>query len=112
VAKELGVTADAARFVGRQDPSVPAPIRDAAFMAPKPGEHQPQYEALSQPDGDALLLGVLAVRVDAAPPNPQQMSAQAHDLALQYGEDDARAYIDQARNTAKVQKNIGIFDQQ
>jgi peptidyl-prolyl cis-trans isomerase D len=112
VAKELGVTAEAARFVGRQDPSVPAAIREAAFKAPKPGEHQPLYEALPQPDGGALLLGIMAVHVDTAPANPQQISAQIHDLALQYGEDDARAYIEQARKTAKVQKNIEAFDQQ
>ena len=112
VAKELGVTADAARFVGRQDPSVPAAIREAAFRAPKPAEHQALYQALPQPDGGALVLGVLAVRVDAAPPDPQQISTQTHDLALQYGEDDARAYIEQARKTAKVQKNIEVFDQQ
>ena len=112
VAKELGVTAEAARFVGRQDPSVPAAIREAAFIAPKPGEHQPLYQALPQPDGGALVLGIMAVRVDTAPANPQQISAQAHQLALQYGEDDARAYIEQARKSAKVQKNIGVFEQQ
>jgi peptidyl-prolyl cis-trans isomerase D len=112
VAKELGVTAEAARFVGRQDPSVPAAIREAAFRAPKPGEHQPLYQALPQPDGGALVLGILAVHVDSAPPDPQQISTQTHDLALQYGEDDARAYIEQARKTAKVQKNIEVFDQQ
>jgi peptidyl-prolyl cis-trans isomerase D len=112
VAKELGVTAEAARFVGRQDPSVPAAIRAAAFQAPKPGEHQPLYQALPQPDGGALVLGILAVRVETAPPDPQQISAQTHELALQYGEDDARAYVEQARKSAKVQKNIEVFDQQ
>jgi peptidyl-prolyl cis-trans isomerase D len=112
VAKELGVTAEAARFVGRQDPSVPAAIREAAFRAPKPGEHQPLYEALPQPDGGALLLGIMAVRVDTTPANPQQVASQVHDLTLQYGEDDARAYVEQARKTAKVQKNIAVFDQQ
>jgi peptidyl-prolyl cis-trans isomerase D len=112
VAKELGVPAEAARFVGRQDPSVPAAIREVAFKAPKPAEHQALYEALPQPDGGALVLGILAVRVDAAPTDTQQISAQTHQLALQYGEDDARAYVEQARTTAKVQKNIGVFDQQ
>ncbi len=112
VAKELGVTSDAARFVGRQDPSVPAPIREAAFKSPKPTEHQPLYQALPQPGGGALVLGIMAVRVDTAPADPQQLSAQTHELALQYGEDDARAYIEQARKTAKVQKNIEVFDQQ
>jgi hypothetical protein len=54
----------------------------------------------------------MAVRVAPAPTDPQQMAAQTHQLALQYGEDDARAYVEQARKTAKVQKNIEVFDQQ
>ncbi len=46
VAKDLGVTAEAARFVGRQDPSVTAQIRDAAFKAPKPSAQQPVVPGL------------------------------------------------------------------
>ena len=111
VAKDLGVSADAARFVGRQDPSVPALIREAAFTAPKPG-HQATYQAFPQPDGGAVVLAVTAVRAETGPTDPQQISAQMHDLAVQYGEDDARAYIEQARKSAKVQKNIGVFEQQ
>ena len=34
------------------------------------------------------------------------------DLAAEYGEADATAYVEQARKTAKVQKNIELFDQQ
>ncbi len=112
VAKELGVTSEAARFVGRQDPSVPAPIREAAFKAPKPGEHQPLFQALAQPDGGAVVLGILAVRLEAAPTDKQQISTQVHDLASEYGDNDATAYIDEARKSAKVQKNIELFDQQ
>jgi peptidyl-prolyl cis-trans isomerase D len=111
VAKELGVTAEAARFVGREDPSVPAQVREAAFKAAKPDAH-PVYQVLTQPDGGAVLLGVLAVRVDAAPVDKQQISGQMHDLALQYGEDDTNNYLEQVRKDAKVQKNIELFDQQ
>ena len=112
VAKELGVTSEAPRFVGRQDPSVPAPIRNAAFTAPKPAEHQGVFQALAQPDGGAAVLAVLAVRLNAASTDKQQISAQIHDLAAQYGEDDANDYLEQARKSAKVQKNIELFDQQ
>ncbi len=44
VAKELGVTAEPARFIGRDDPSVPAPVRTAAFDA---GEACRRQERLS-----------------------------------------------------------------
>ena len=58
------------------------------------------------------MLAVTAVRSDAAPDDQQQITSVMHDLAVSYGEDDARAYIEQARKAAKVQKNIGVFDQQ
>jgi peptidyl-prolyl cis-trans isomerase D len=112
VAKELGVTAEAARFVGRQDPSVPAPVREAAFKAPKPAEHQPVYEAVPQADGGAVVLGVMAVRVEAAPTDKQQIGEAEKELASQYSEDDGNAYVEQARKLAKVQKNTALFDQQ
>ena len=112
VAKDLGVSADPARFVGRQDPSVPAPIREAAFKAAKPAEHQATYQTFTQPDGSTVVLAVSAVRSNAAPDDQQQITSLMHDLAVQYGEDDARAYIEQARKAAKVQKNIGVFEQQ
>jgi hypothetical protein len=106
------VSSDAARFVGRQDPSVPAQIREAAFKAPKPAGQAGAYEAFAQPDGGAVVLAVTAVRTATAPPDAQQMSTLTRELAVEYGDDDARAYIDQARKDAKVQKNIGVFDQQ
>jgi peptidyl-prolyl cis-trans isomerase D len=112
VAKDLGVTAEAARYVGREDPSVPAQVREAAFKAPKPGEHQAVYETLAQPDGSAVILGVLAVRVDTQPADKQQMSTEVRELGDQYGDDETRAYVEQVRKDAKVQKNIGLFDQQ
>ncbi|HTV79149.1 MAG TPA: peptidylprolyl isomerase [Steroidobacteraceae bacterium] len=112
VAKQLGVSADAARFVGRQDPSVPAQIREAAFKAPKPAAQHATYEALAQPDGGAVVLAISAVRTGAAPTDQQQVSSMVHDLDAEYADDDVRAYIEQARKSAKVQKNIGIFDQQ
>src|SRR5690606_14856548 len=41
VAKELGVEAEPARFVGRDDPSVPGEVRSLVFTAPKPAEGKP-----------------------------------------------------------------------
>src|SRR6202158_3838816 len=36
VAQELKVAADPAHFVGRRDPSIPEPVRDDVFAAPRP----------------------------------------------------------------------------
>jgi len=112
VLKGLGVSADAARFVGRQDDKVPAQIREAVFKAPKPAEHQAVYQAFAEPDGSAVVLGITAVRQESAPMDQQQVATLAQGLASGYGDDDARAYIEQVRKSAKVQKNIGVFDQQ
>jgi len=88
------------------------PVREAAFSAPKPGEQKAVFQALAQPDGGAVVLGVLAVRVDTQPADKQQMATEVRDLGQQYGDDETRAYVEQARKDAKVQKNIGLFDQQ
>jgi hypothetical protein len=40
------------------------------------------------------------------------MSTEVRDLGQQYGDDETRAYVEQARKDAKVQKNIGLFEQQ
>jgi peptidyl-prolyl cis-trans isomerase D len=111
LARQLGVTADPARFVGREDPSVPPQIRDAAFKAPKPAAGQAVYQAVAQPDGGAVILGITAVRVAAAPPDKQQLNAQLQDLVAEYGAGDATAYLEQVRKAATVQKNIEVFDQ-
>ncbi len=92
---------------------MPAPIREAAFQAPKPAEHQPLYQALRAARrrcGGAGRHG--GARRMRRPRDPQQLRPRYTTSPLQYGEDDARAYIEQARKTAKVQKNIGVFDQQ
>lgn len=112
VAKELGVSAAAPRFIGRRDPSVPAQVRTEAFKSVKPADHKAVYQAFAQPDGGAVVMGVMAVRADAIPANPQQASSQTHDLATTYGDDDVNAYLDQVRREAKVQKNVSVFDQE
>ncbi len=112
VAKELGVKSDPARFVGRDDPSVPADIRTAAFKAPKPVAGRPVFQAVPQPGGNVLLLGVLSVRIEAPTADSAQQVAQAaSQLASQYGADDGEDYLTAVRKAAKVQKNLALFDQ-
>ncbi len=51
VLQGLGVTADAAHFVGRQDPSIPAQIREEVFHAPRPEGGKPVYRVVALSDG-------------------------------------------------------------
>ena len=112
VAKDLGVKSDPARFVGRQDPSVPAAVRTAGFKAPKPAAGKPVFQALPQADGTILLLAVAAVKNE--PPTAdsmQEISQAGSQLAQQYGTEDAESYLAAARKAAKVEKNLALFDQ-
>ena len=61
VARELGVPADPARFIGRGDPSVPAQLRETVFAAPKPGD-KPVYRAVKLETGGAALVAITKLR--------------------------------------------------
>jgi peptidyl-prolyl cis-trans isomerase D len=73
VATQLKVSADPAHFIGRNDPSVPAQIRDAAFAVPRPAG-KPELRAVTLNDGGAALIAVSAVRTAAAHDNEAQES--------------------------------------
>jgi peptidyl-prolyl cis-trans isomerase D len=109
VAKELGLTADAAHFVGRQDPSVPAPVRDAVFKAPKPASGKSVNRAVPLENGGAAVVAITGVRTE---PNPdaEQLARERHDAAMRHGQGDAVAYLDELRRTADVSKNPKAFE--
>lgn len=108
VAQELKLAADPAHFVGRQDPSIPAQVRDAVFAAPRPAG-KPVYRALSMSDGGAAVFAVLAVRTAPAH-DPQQQASRAQQEAEQAGTAEATAYLQEVRRTAEVRKNPKAFD--
>src|SRR6516165_5030978 len=55
VATQLKVSADPAHFIGRNDPSVPAQIREAAFAVPRPAG-KPEITTLTLNDGSGAAL--------------------------------------------------------
>jgi peptidyl-prolyl cis-trans isomerase D len=109
VAQELKLAADPAHYIGRRDPSVPAPVRDAVFAAPKPVAGHPEYLALSQSDGGAAVVAVTAVRTAAARDAAAQ-AARAAQEAERVGSEDASAYLSELRRTADVRKNPKAFE--
>ena len=106
VAAMLKQTAAASRFIGRDDPSVPAQVSTIAFAAPKP-LHGPVYEAQVLPDG-AALVAVTAMRSGQSE-SPTVDHALAQELIERDGSADAEAYLAQMRATAKVIKNPNAF---
>ena len=109
VAQSFGVTAEAARFVGRNDPSIPAAIRTAAFAAPRPAP-APVYRALTTSDGGAAVVVVLGVRTAAAVPGAQEKAERDQQHADRDGTADVMAYEAEMRRTASVRKNPKAFD--
>jgi len=110
VARDLKVSADPARFVGRTDPSIPAAMRSAAFASAKPTPGHPVYRALTLPTG-AAVLAILEVKSQPEAIKPEQLIALKQQAAEQSGAIDARAYLDELRRTAKVEKNPQAFEQ-
>lgn len=107
VARALKQKADPAKFIGRDDPSVPASVGTIAFGAPKP-DHGPVYVAEELAGGGAALVAVTAVR-SGQTDNPVLARALAQRQIEGDGAGDVAAYIAQMRATAKVAKNPNAF---
>jgi len=108
VAQELKLVADPAHFVGRRDPSIPAPLRDAVFAAPRPAG-KPVFRALALGDGGAAV--VVVTRVRTAAEHDQRVQAnRAVQEAERQGTDEAMAYVEEVRRTADVRKNPKAFE--
>ena len=109
VAKQLGVTVEAPRFIGRDDPSVPAPVRTAAFDSAKPAVGKAVYRIAQLSDGGAAVLAVSGVRLDPSTA-PQLQVAQQREVMGRQGQGDAIAYVEELRRTAEVSKNPKAFE--
>ena len=108
VAQELKVSAEPAHFVGRHDPSIPAPVREAVFAVPRPAG-KPVFRELSLSDGGAALVEVTRVRTAKAHDEETQVT-RARQEAERLGTDDASAYVEEMRRTADVRKNPKAFE--
>ncbi len=109
VAKVVGATAAAPKFIGRADRSVPEPIRAPAFDAPKP-EGKPTYEKIALPNGDAVLLAVLGVRQDPSADEATETVALRRQFARRQAALEAQSYAVAARDDAKVTLNPQAID--
>jgi peptidyl-prolyl cis-trans isomerase D len=108
VAKSLGITAQAPKFIARSDQDVPMEIRTTAFRAPKPAQKS-IYENVSFANGDAAVLAFSAVRED-----PNAAIVKDADIrrqfASQIASSEAQSYAAAARADAKVTLNPKAID--
>ncbi len=107
VAASLGITAEAARFVSRGDPSIPDALRTAVFEAPRPTE-KPVVRQTTLDDGAAIFV-LTRTRVTDISANPQLVEQQNQLLLRRAAEGDIAAYLAEARRKAKVVKNPRVF---
>jgi peptidyl-prolyl cis-trans isomerase D len=109
IAKSLGVTAEAARFVGRDDPSTPAPIRSVAFEVPPPAG-KPIYRAVSLDDGGAAVVAITGSRLDPEGNSSDRLKERREQAAARHGSGDVAAYVAEVRRRADVTKNPKAFE--
>jgi hypothetical protein len=111
IAKELGITAEAARFVGRADPSVPAQVGEAVFAAQRPAPGRPRTSAISLDQGGAAVIQLSAVRTAPDDGNKELRSQRASQVLERAGQADVAAYVLELRRKADVQKNPSVIEQ-
>ncbi len=109
VLHELGVTAEPAHFVGRADPSVPAPIREAVFRAPKP-DGKPVFRAVQLAEGGAALFAVTSLRTRGDVTDAKADAEAAQKALNRQAEGDVEAYMGEVRRKADVKKNPKAFE--
>jgi peptidyl-prolyl cis-trans isomerase D len=107
VARELGATAEPARFVSRGDPSIPAALRTAVFEAPRPAD-KPLVRMATLDEGSALFV-LTRTRVADSTANPMMVQQQNQQLQQRAAEGDVVAYVNEARRKVKVVKNPRLF---
>ncbi len=109
VAKSYNVPAEAARFVGRGDPSIPAALRTAIFEAPRPTA-APAIRTATLDDGSTAVYVVTRTRVADAGANPA-MTVQMNDqLQQRSAQGEVAAYVNEAKRKAKIVLNPGVFE--
>jgi peptidyl-prolyl cis-trans isomerase D len=109
VAKSLGVTAEAPKFVSRSDQAVPLDVRKDAFDGPKPSNH-PVYSSVPLTNGDAAVVQVSAVREDPSGDLKAQDAEARREFAQATAASEAQAYEVAARADSKVTLNPQALD--
>ena len=108
LAKGLGATPNAARFIDRRDPAVPAEVRTAAFDVARPAAGKTSSKAVVTSDGAAVVV-VSQTRVLPAAGDAAVRAARGQELAGRQAIGALAAYVEDMREKAKVTKNPQAF---
>ncbi len=110
--RELKVTPAAKRYAGRQDKEIPPTVLQIAFAVPRSAVSagQPRYQSSKLDNGDFALVAVTAIRSGTETPEAAAERAQrGRRTAQQVGGEEFSAYLAELERTAKIQRNLAIF---
>jgi peptidyl-prolyl cis-trans isomerase D len=102
VAVESGGKLNATIMLGRTDTSIPQPVREAAFRAPRPGD-APVVDRASMVDGsDSIILLTKVIPGDAENLDDTERQIFREDIIAAAGSAELAAYVEQLRSQATV----------
>lgn len=108
LAKGLGATPNAARFIDRRDPSVPAEVTAAAFDLARPVSGKPSAKAVVTSVG-AVVIVVSQTRVLPPAGDTAVRAARSQELVGRQALGTLSSYVEDMREKAKVTKNPQAF---
>ena len=108
LAKGLGAAPNAARFIDRRDPAVPAEVRNAAFDVSRPAAGKTSAKAVVTKDGAAVVV-VSQARVLPSAADAAARAARGQELAGRQALGALSAYVEDMREKAKVTRNPQAF---
>ncbi|MGH8230832.1 MAG: peptidyl-prolyl cis-trans isomerase [Steroidobacteraceae bacterium] len=108
VAKSLGVSSAPASFIGRNDPQVPAQVRQAAFSA-APSAGKPAYRTVTLDNGGAAVLAVTDIRPGRGGANPQNDQQLVSAYMERDRQGEMQAYLLDLQRRATVHSNPTVF---
>jgi peptidyl-prolyl cis-trans isomerase D len=110
VVKDLGVTAEPAKYISRSEASVPAQVLSSVFAAPKPSDGKPVYRTVKLNTGGAAIYALTNIRTKPEDKNLQAETAYRRQEAARLGDQAVAGYIDEVRRTSTVKKNLAALD--
>ncbi|MFM7396015.1 MAG: peptidyl-prolyl cis-trans isomerase [Gammaproteobacteria bacterium] len=106
--KGLGATPNAARFIDRRDPSIPAEVKTAAYELARPAAGKTSAKAVVTKDGAAVVV-VSQTRVLPSAGDAAVRAARGQQLAGRQALGTLSSYVEDMREKAKVTKNPQAF---
>jgi peptidyl-prolyl cis-trans isomerase D len=107
LAKGLGAAPNAARFIDRRDPAVPAEVRNAAFDVSRPAAGKTSAKAVVTKDGAAVVVVSQARVLPSA--DAAARAARGQELAGRQALGALASYVEDMREKAKVTRNPQAF---